>query len=64
MLIDGFTRRYNITRLFYYEYETTPNSLAAISREKEIKGWSRKKKITLIESTNPRWGDLAGSWYR
>jgi putative endonuclease len=60
-LIDGFTKRYNITRLVYYE--ETPDVAAAIAREKQIKGWLRKKKITLIESHNPGWNDLSDGWY-
>ena len=56
----GFTSRYNLTRLVYYERFSYPD--AAISREKEIKGWRRSKKIRLIESMNPRWDDLAKDW--
>jgi putative endonuclease len=60
-LINGFTKRYNITRLVYFE-ETSDIS-AAIKREKEIKGWRRSKKIALIESMNPIWKDLAEDWF-
>jgi len=60
-LIEGFTKRYNITRLVYYE--ETPDVTAAIAREKQIKGWLRKKKIALIESLNPGWKDLSDGWY-
>jgi putative endonuclease len=56
----GFTSRYNLTRLVYYELFFYPD--AAITREKEIKGWRRSKKIKLIESTNPKWEDLAKDW--
>ena|SRR5579871_1531405 len=56
-LIDGFTKKYNVTRLVYYEQ--CHDIRAAIAREKEIKGWLRKKKIALIESSNPSWKDLA-----
>jgi putative endonuclease len=56
-LIPGFTRRYGITRLVYVE--TTGRAGDAIAREKQIKGWLRQKKITLIESQNPEWRDLA-----
>jgi putative endonuclease len=56
----GFTKRYNLTRLVYYETFYYPD--AAISREKEIKGWRREKKINLISSMNPKWDDLAGEW--
>ncbi len=59
-LVPGFTSRYNLTRLVYYECFFYPN--AAIDREKEIKGWRRSKKIHLIESMNPRWDDLALRW--
>jgi putative endonuclease len=59
-LIPGFTSRYNLTRLVYYERFFYPD--AAISREKEIKGWRRSKKVALIESMNPRWEDLAKDW--
>jgi putative endonuclease len=44
-------------------FELTPNSRAAITREKQIKGWSRKKKIRLIETTNLGWIDLAADWF-
>jgi len=55
-LIYGFSRRYNTERLAYYEVSEDINS--AIAREKQIKGWLRKKKIALIESMNPEWHDL------
>lgn len=57
---DGFTRRYNLTRLVYYEHFSYPD--AAIAREKEIKGWRRSKKIALVQSMNPLWKDLAREW--
>jgi len=56
----GYVSKYDITRLVYYEW--TPNVLAAIAREKQIKGWLRKKKIALIESVNPSWRDLSDDW--
>ncbi|HTS34091.1 MAG TPA: GIY-YIG nuclease family protein [Candidatus Solibacter sp.] len=56
----GFTARYNLTMLVYYEEFVYPD--AAIRREKEIKSWSRAKKIKLIKSVNPRWEDLAKEW--
>jgi len=59
--IAGFTSKYNITRLVYYE-ETT-DVLSAISREKTIKGWVRAKKLALIESVNPTWQDLSVIFY-
>jgi putative endonuclease len=60
-LVPGFTARYNITRLVYFE--ATQDVHAAIAREKQIKGWLRSKKITLIESANPGWQDLSVEWY-
>ena len=57
----GFTKKYRITKLIYYEY--TEDVRAAIGREKEIKGWRRSKKIALIKSVNPRWNDLSEGWY-
>jgi putative endonuclease len=56
----GFTSKYGVDRLVYYEVFT--NVRAAIRQEKEIKGWTRKKKIALIESVNPKWQDLAEGW--
>jgi putative endonuclease len=60
--VPGHTDRYNITRLVHFEQ--TADVLAAIAREKQIKGWSRGKKIALIESGNPTWEDLAEAWFR
>jgi len=60
-LVGGFTRKYNITRLVYYEITTDVH--AAIEREKQIKGWLRKKKIALVEAANPEWKDLSEGWY-
>jgi putative endonuclease len=60
-LIEGFTKKYNITCLAYFE-ETT-NIDSAIKREKEIKSWRRSKKIAIIESMNPTWKDLAEDWF-
>ncbi len=55
-LIESFTKKYNIIKLVYYEiFEDSYN---AISREKQIKGGSRSKKMALIESMNPKWDDL------
>src|SRR6185503_11862187 len=58
----GFTARYHIYRLVHYE--STENVIAAIAREKQIKGWGRAKKFSLIETTNPFWIDLADTWFR
>ena len=55
-LVDGFTKRYNVHKLVYYEYCTDPE--AAIRREKQLKSWRREKKIALIERMNPYWKDL------
>ena len=59
-LVAGFTAKYNIDRLVYYEATEDVNS--AIYREKQIKGWLRAKKIALIESMNPKWTDLSARW--
>ena len=56
-LIEGFTKRYNLTKLVYYEVTNDIN--AAIRREKQLKNWHRQWKINLIESVNPEWRDLA-----
>lgn len=60
-LVEGFTKRYNITKLVYCE--TTDGVWSAIKREKQIKGWLRSRKVALIESTNPQWEDLSRDWY-
>ena len=57
----GFTRRYGVDRLVYYEAASDP--AAAISREKQIKGWARTNKVGMIESMNPDWNDLAERWF-
>jgi len=58
--IEGFTKRYNINRLVYYEvFKYIDN---AIAREKQIKAWTRAKRISLIKSKNPTWQDLADGW--
>jgi putative endonuclease len=56
-LIPGFTTRYRIFRLVYFEFFSDVH--AAIAREKEVKGWRREKKIWLIKRNNPTWADLA-----
>jgi len=53
---DGFTARYNVTRLVWYQAFPRPQD--AIAVEKKIKGWLRKKKVALIEEENPSWNDL------
>ena len=60
-ILEGFTKKYNITMLAYYE--TTSEIQAAIAREKQLKSWHRSKKIALIESLNPQWKDLSLGWY-
>jgi putative endonuclease len=60
-LIEGFTKKYNVTRLAYYE--ETSDVQTALSREKEIKKWRRSKKIALIKTMNPQWRDLSVGWY-
>jgi putative endonuclease len=56
-IVEGYTKKYNINRLVYFE--ETNDVHAAIEREKQIKGWLRRKKIALVESVNPKWQDLA-----
>jgi len=55
-MVDGFTKRYNLTQLVYYE--VFRDSLNAIQREKQIKAGSRQKKVDLINETNAAWKDL------
>ena len=55
-LVSGFTKKYNVYKLVYFE--ETPSIEAAIQREKQIKGGSRKRKIDLIGGMNPQWRDL------
>ncbi len=58
--IEGFTKKYHCNRLV--RYESFDDVHRAIGREKELKGWTRARKIELIESRNPRWADLAEHW--
>jgi len=53
----GFTSRYNISKLVYFEEFTDVRD--AIAREKQVKGWLRRKKIALVNSMNPKWKDLS-----
>ena len=55
-LVKGFTKKYNVKRLVFFEFFA--NMPSAINREKQIKTWSRKRKLALIESVNPNWKDL------
>ena len=57
----GFTAEYNIKSWVFFE--ATNDVIAAISREKEMKGWRRAKKVALIEEHNPDWRDLAKDWF-
>ena len=61
-LTGGFTAKYNVHRLVYFE--STPSVEAAITREKQLKGWSRAKKNALVISSNPDWTDLSEEWGR
>ena len=56
---DSFTARYNVTRLVWYR--TFPRPQDAIAVEKKIKGWTRQKKVALIEEKNPSWNDLGSA---
>ena len=59
-LVDGFSYKYNVNKLVYYEH--TSDVRSAIAREKQLKGWTRAKKNTLIQKTNPDWKDLSLTW--
>ena len=59
-LIEGFTKRYHVHKLVYYE--VTSDVRAAIEREKMLKGWLRARKNALVESMNPEWRDLSEDW--
>jgi putative endonuclease len=56
-LVEGFTKRYNLTKLVYYE--VTNDADSAIKREKQLKNWHREWKINLITESNPEWNDLS-----
>jgi putative endonuclease len=58
---SGFSATYNCNRLVWFERFMDPGN--AIAREKQLKGWIRAKKITLIEKANPTWSDLSEGWY-
>ena len=59
-LVDGFSKKYGCNRLVYYELYKDVN--IAISREKQIKRWSRAKKESIISTINPEWIDLSEGW--
>lgn len=59
-LIEGFTKRYHVHKLVYYEM--TSDVKIAIEREKQLKHWVRAKKNALVETMNPEWKDLSEDW--
>ena len=59
-LVDGFTKKYNVNKLVFFE--ETSDVHVAIAREKEIKKWRREKKNNLVLSLNPQWKDLSDAW--
>jgi len=59
-LVKGFTEKYNVNKLVYFE--ETQDVTAAIAREKEIKKWRREKKNQLVNRVNPNWKDLSSGW--
>jgi putative endonuclease len=60
-LADGFTKKYNLDRLVYFE--ETDDVTVAIEREKQLKRWVRRRKAALVATMNPEWRDLAADWY-
>jgi putative endonuclease len=58
--IEGFTKKYKMKKLVYFE--RFGSAIEAINRETKLKGWLRKRKVELIESTNPQWNDLSLEW--
>ena len=59
--VEGFTRKYWVNRLVYFESFQYVNN--CIDREKQIKSWTRAKRVALIEKDNPTWEDLAKDWF-
>ena len=59
-LVEGFTKKYNVHKLVYFE--ETSDIYSAISREKQLKNWSRQKKNMLVNQMNPQWLDLSEKW--
>ena len=55
-MVDGFTKKYNVSKLVYFEQTT--DAYSAISREKQLKKWSRQKKNNLVETANPTWEEI------
>lgn len=60
-LVEGFTQKYNVDKLVYYE--STEDVESAILREKQLKNWRKEKKLVLIERMNPKWLDLSKDIY-
>ena len=60
-LFEGFTKRYNLDRLVYFE--ETDEVHSALAREKQLKGWLRRRKAALVETMNANWQDLRAGWY-
>ncbi len=58
---DGFTKDHEVTKLLYVEDYSRMDD--AIAREKQLKGWTRGKKLALVRARNPRWNDLAWNWF-
>jgi len=61
-LVEGFTKKYRVHKLVYFEETNDVNT--AIAREKEIKGWLREKKNSLVEKENSGWNDLSEEWFK
>ena len=61
-ITKGFKAKYNVHRLVYFE--ETEDPMTAIAREKQMKGWARRKKLALIQERNPDWKDLSEEWTR
>ena len=59
-LVNGFTKKYNVNKLVYYD--STTDIKSAIERKPQIKGWIRKRKNELVETVNPNWNDLSVGW--
>ena len=59
-IVEGFTQKYNVDKLVWFEQ--TSNVRSAIEREKQLKGWTRKKKGMLVDAMNPAWEDLSLQW--
>lgn len=59
-LVPGFTEKYNVNKLVYFEQTT--DVVSAINREKQLKKWRREKKNALVNSVNPAWKDLSAEW--